>query len=525
MNFSVIKNNWIPVRYLKEDNLDSDCIKEISIKKVFEDAHKIKEICDENEMVNLGIYRLLIAFCMDMYNIKTSEDKDILLEAETFDIDIFDKYILGCEKNGNCFDLFDDIVPFLQTGCIKPDALLKPVSTISDFDTKGTETTFFGGKRADLYAFTPAECARKLCQKMTTVIKSKQGEGYLAFSPLQNAIFMLHKGESLKQTIIFNSLTQDEWEINGICPYYGNEKISGPAWRQGKQEDRGKEYVKPVESLLSMLTFMPVNIKLCPNEEDGLVHDTYYTPKTYKDKSLAKEDLKKDFIYRFEDPMVVIKSDKDKNTGELKRYVASIDPGVGLWETIDAFHAYSDKRNEIPLIIPEDKDAIIEIETWSPCKNANGKGVIFHQSFSLNPTIIEKMSKAEITEETTSFSEVISNVKVPIKKALKNQAFSEDIVKKKIIPEIQSKLRLYMNAVYFSIYIPKLNCIDLDKDPFGIDRYENEFWNETMDQFERIINNYMEKFPNSYNYIKAKQEMEKQLHLYFNSKKRNQEVL
>ena len=281
VTYSIINEKWIPVKYTSSENVEY-----ISLKTLFNDAHIIDSISDENDMTNLGILRLACVFLMDMAKMENVDDRKNLLKKSSFDMSVFNEYINACEKHGNCFDLFDINFPFLQTPNMNDGE--KFVSNISDFACSGTETLFFGGKYESLYAFTPAQCARSLCQKMTTVIKDG-GSGYHTFFPIKNAIFMLCKGKNLYETIVLNSISKNEWISQGTIYNYGTEKekgMKGPFWMQTPSVSGEKVDIEL--SLLAMMTFMPVNINLIL-DDDGLVRRVYYTGKILQQKVLLQK--------------------------------------------------------------------------------------------------------------------------------------------------------------------------------------------------------------------------------------------
>lgn len=507
MYFSVINDKWIPVTYM--DNTH----KEISIRDAFEKAETIKEISADFEMSNLAVIRLLVAFYMDIYRPETKEDRENDLIKISFDIVKFDKYVNECNKDGECFNLFDEKRPFLQTGMMNVKNGLKAISNISDITTSGTETTFFGGKNENRYSFTPAECALSLCTKMATVFKSKQGTGYLAFTPLQNAIFMLNKGKNLKETIILNAIAKKEWLSTETFFKYGTEEgMKGPFWKQGVKKDLNGELVEMEYSLLSMMTFMPVNIKLIP-EENGMVKKVAYTSKKYANKKDEKNP-ERDPIELFKDPMVILKrvdikeNEKKKIRAETIYKTLEYDQSVGFWETIEALHIGNGKTVFKPMIIPE-SNTVGKVEVWSACKNGDGKGVVLHDMFDIKMNLFN-IDEAEIIDDSESFKNIIYNFNnKSIKKAFENVSVK---LASRYINDIQKEFRLYMSNTYFDEYIPKLNeCEDV----FEASGIKDEYKNKTILQFKEIALNYVKKFPSDFQGLIKQEECVKEINKYF----------
>lgn len=515
MKYSIITEDWIPVLYKNGET------REISLRKVFEDAHLIETVADELEMNNLGFIRLLCVFYMDAYRPEIEEDRIDELKKKSFDMETFDSYVTMCEKSGNCFDLFDEKVPFLQTGHMEgKKKSYNPVSRISDFECNGLETTFFHGNNEKNYSFTPAECARKLCQKMTTVIKAKQGEGFLGFFPLQNAIFMINRGRTLRETIILNSLSKAEWLSSGTFFDYGTEENrKGPSWRQGEKTDIKKERVYPETSLLSMMTFMPVNIKLIV-EDNGLVKEALYTPKKFKDGSNDNAFESSNPIYKYYDPMVMLEiAVKSEKTGEDKTAIVPVklDPSVGLWEMIDCLYTKTGRNIIRPRVLPAKTNSIIMIETWSPCKNGNGKGIIYHDRFEINTEILGGISLEEIINSSENYEMIIQGFNARKVKSAFN-AMSKELGEKKYIKEIQSEFRQYMNINYFPVFIKKINEFGEDN-PIEAAMYIKEFRNNTLEAFMTIALDYLDKLPNTFHYLKTKEKCKQEIRKYFCSLK------
>lgn len=511
MGYSVITQKWIPVTYLTGES------QYLSIRDIFEDAHKIKCISDNNEMTNLGILRLLIVFFMDAYKMEHFSDREELFNAESFDISVFDAYVSECEKIGNCFDLFDEYVPFLQTGNMS-NKKISQVSRIGDFECNDTEVTFFNGKLEKYYEFTPAECVRRMCQRMSTVFKSQQGGGFQAFNPLLNAIFMLNKCDNLKDTIIMNSVSKREWieEPGNIFKYGTEPEMKGPVWRHGTINDLGEEKV-PIElSLLGMMTFMTANIKLII-DDDGKVRNIYFTSKTIKSRGKERPDEKEPFMF-FEDPMTVIEITENKD-GKESHKPLTLDPSVGLWEVLDALHVSTKKRVIKPLVLRSDLVSK-EIETWSPCKkDGKTKGIVFHDIFQIKPELLNNINVETVKGDSENFASIIENFG---NKKMK-EVFNKLSDCRNYLTEIQREFRQYMNIMYISHYLDgmaKLNKFNFRE----CMEYRKKFMDETIEAFHKIALDKIDRIPGYYKNMKQKEQCKKQINSYFYGLKKKEEV-
>lgn len=505
MNYSVITENWIPVTYKTGET------KDISLRKLFQEAHLIDRVSDDFEMTNLGIIRLLCVFYMDAYKPMRKKDRESDLLKKSFNMETFDNYVKECEKIGPCFDLFDDKVPFLQTGDMSAQTESSPVSRISNFEFSGTEITFYNGQNENDYCFSPKDCVKRLCQKMTTVIKM-QGQGFLTFNPLLNAVFMLNKGNNLFETIILNSLSKNEWLSTGTIFKYGTEdEMQGPSWRQGEKIYIKKERIYPELSLLNMMTFLSENIKLIL-DEDGYVRRVLYAGKKYKDDKNDKKNQEvkaEDPLLQYYDPMVM---HEQGSKGTI--LVSTLDPSVGLWSMVDALYTKVGKKIIRPYVLPSNTNEIITVETWSPCKNGNGKGIVYHDEFSINTNILDGISIEEVANSSENYVSIIQGFKTAgIKRAFLDLNSGDR--KYKNIGEIQRQFRLYMNMTYFPVYINRLNEMK-DESPIEIALYRKEYKKDVLDAFEEISLKYLNHFPNDFRNLKAKQKCIKEIKNYFN---------
>lgn len=503
MKFSVIENKWIPVQYT---NGESEIV---SIREAFQKANEIKELAADFEMTNLAVYRLLFAFYMDIYRPEKKSDKEADLEKETFDMNLFDEYISECRKDGECFDLFDPKKPFLQTANMDTTDNLKSVAVLSEVAKAATETTFFFGKREDEYAFTPEMCALELCTKSATVFKAKQGEGYQSFTPLQNAIFMLNKGKNLKETIILNAIPKQVWlETETMFKYGTEEGLCGPTWKQGEKTDHKKNLVEVEYSLLSMMTFMPVNIKLV-QDEDGLVRRIAYTSKRYARKKENEND-ERDPIEMFQDPYTIQKKIEAKKNGVVieQHYRAlEYDHTKGFWETIEAIHVGSGKNIFKPLCIPD--DSIRTLEIWSACKNGNGRGIVLHEIFDIKMDFLV-CSNREIIDDSMIFENIINNFGCKyIKEHFANISL---VLRDKYISDIQRLMRQYMSMTYFKDYINKINVCE---DPFESEDIRKDYKISTIYAFRDIALNYLDQFDKSFKSLKNQTKCRKAINVYF----------
>lgn len=243
-SFNVLTDPWIPT-------IDaSGKITERGIVDTLLQAHSLVGISDPAPPIEFGIYRLLIAFVMDAYQLRTLDQLEDLVGAGAFDGTVIDDYVatVGRER----FDLFDVNHPFLQSPPEegigeKPDLVVRLFQHLPS----GTFATHFHHASEDSHAICPADCVRGL-----VTIAPFMTAGGAGYSPSVNGAppwYVLVRGRNLFETICLNCYVLDP-------RLYGEP----PAWRStvrvGPKEER------KCSSLLEALTWRPRRVRLIPGE-------------------------------------------------------------------------------------------------------------------------------------------------------------------------------------------------------------------------------------------------------------------
>lgn len=243
IGFDVLTEPWIPV-------VDgSGQIRQMGLAEAVDSADRLRRICDPSPPIEAGLYRLLVAFIMDAYELRSLDDIEAMLEARRFDSDRLRAYAKRC---GHCFDLFDKDRPFLQSaGNSRGDSVTKtkPIAELAQHVPSGTfSSVFFHGLASD-HAFSPAVCARLLAS-----IAPFMTAGGAGLSPSINGIppwYVLIRGRNLFETLLLNAAC-DEDRDPGV-----------PAWRDGPVIP--KKEIKRF-GLLQGLTWRPRFVRLVPDK-------------------------------------------------------------------------------------------------------------------------------------------------------------------------------------------------------------------------------------------------------------------
>ena len=197
-SFDVLIKPWIPVV-----DLSGGPPKEMGILEALERAHELREISDPSPLIRFGLYRILIAFIMDAFEIRRLEHIESLLNAGRFDPATLKRYTEEiCDPSR--FDLFDKDRPFLQAE--RNEELdgteREMIARLFQHLPCGSFNTHFHHQRDDSHAVTPAVCARALAA--LPPFMTAGGAGY---SPSINGappLYVLIAADSLFETLAMN---------------------------------------------------------------------------------------------------------------------------------------------------------------------------------------------------------------------------------------------------------------------------------------------------------------------------------
>src|SRR4051812_21932752 len=105
--FDLIDTPWIPV--VRDDGTTG----ELGLRDLFAQAHELREIRDPIPTVEYGLYRLLAALTLDIFELKPGDVHEWgeMFQSGRWDVKRINGYFL---RHARLFRLFDPERPFLQ---------------------------------------------------------------------------------------------------------------------------------------------------------------------------------------------------------------------------------------------------------------------------------------------------------------------------------------------------------------------------------------------------------------------------
>lgn len=245
-SFDVLTRPWIP-----SSLRSTGVIEERGVLDTLEMAHGLAEITDPSPLVRFGLYRLLIAFVIDAYELRNLDDLIHLLEAGRFDRTRLEAYVDTCGRS--CFDLFDENCPFMQAERNDElDRKIHPVRRLFRHLPCGTNVAHFHHNSSREDAIAPAPCARAIAS-----VPPFMTAGGAGLSPSINGSpprYALISGASLFEYLCLNACVLPIASANGDAPV---------AWRNN---DPVAPAAKSRYSLLQALTWQPRRMRLMPSD-------------------------------------------------------------------------------------------------------------------------------------------------------------------------------------------------------------------------------------------------------------------
>lgn len=506
MNFNIITEPWIPVRYL------DGSFKELGVKEVFEQAHLIEKIEDVNIKYVYGILNLLLAFSYNIFSLKNIEEKGELLEKGYFDKINFENYIKQCEdKRKDCFDLFGEN-PFYQVKRVEGDkrkeAMVGKIAL--DYPSGNNGVHFVPqvavGKNLDCKEFTKALCSYSLFQAVQDATNSASGVN----GGMNYPLYMILRGKNLFLTLVLNMITEFTWKqlLGEDSKYLGNA-----AWEIDTTY-LPKEKTKQV-SLVEGLTFQNrfVTIKDAFVKENKIyIKSIYFGPGRVFEKLVTRKVGDKlasveDSLWRQPNGIYFEKSvDLGKKKNSEMATVVKLLTAVGekpIWQQMSFFFNENSKYR-VPIVVEyielkREKYITDKILNYSIYYNSlsDGKYPPLQEGVYMNNIPVSILENKRLLK---NFNDFISFI-VDMGKVLRSELFDDS----KQISKLQTIYYDRLEKDFLPKIIAKFGTI-LDLNESSIEEL-NVYRSNIVEQLKKLINRiYLENVSQIYStqYFKIK---------------------
>ncbi|HEX8237989.1 MAG TPA: type I-E CRISPR-associated protein Cse1/CasA [Abditibacteriaceae bacterium] len=231
---------WIPVLNKQGE------VREVGVVEVLCNAHEWINVQHSLPIVECGLYRLLMAFVLDIFQPEDEYDWAALWNVGRFDGSVVQKYF---EEHHDRFELFSSTHPFLQSPDTEGDD--KPLAGLLPSQPSGTNAAHFHHQVESEFAVSPAAATQLL-----TAIPSFMTAGGAGLSPSINGAppwYVLLQGNNLFETLLLNTV---------VLQFTTAQEKGVPIWRNPepvRKED------KTEAGLLQSLTWQPRRILLRPH--------------------------------------------------------------------------------------------------------------------------------------------------------------------------------------------------------------------------------------------------------------------
>ncbi|HOF89306.1 MAG TPA: type I-E CRISPR-associated protein Cse1/CasA [Armatimonadota bacterium] len=244
-SFDLRDEPWIPVLRL------DGTAELLGLRRVLDEAHRLRAMHDPFPTVEFGLYRLLVALLLDIAAPDSLAALGGLLRQGRLDPAALDAYFT---RWADRFDLFHPRYPFLQTAAMAGDAA-KPLAGLFAAIPSGTNAVHFHHAREDDFGVCSAMAARLL-----TTLAPFMTAGGAGLSPSINGAppwYVLVQGQTLFETLCLNLPVLEIPTAAGTAP---------PAWRNPEPVEV-RRYRQT--SVPEAFTWRPRRLRLLPEAGPG----------------------------------------------------------------------------------------------------------------------------------------------------------------------------------------------------------------------------------------------------------------
>ncbi|MBA7527501.1 CRISPR-associated protein CasA/Cse1 [subsurface metagenome] len=300
LSFNLLDDPWIPC-ILKSKELQI-----LSIKEVLLNSSTIEDISSENPLINISIYRLLLAILHRNFGPKNLTEWIKIYEAKKWDQLIIDNYFkIWFHK----FELFNE--PEYRFYQIQVPEISKktPITVLNHALSSGNNTALFDHTWDSEISSIPIDQAVRLLLSFQNyaVGGGRSIPFNYSHAPLMAGISILVKGNNLFETLMLNFIRYDD--THPFKQTQDHQDI--PFWERNDKVLHQEKDGRYPYGYLDYLTWQSRRIWLLPIVED--------TDIKVKEVFIAQgEKIKGDWFQHAQDPLMAYKRNKKNEIEALK---------------------------------------------------------------------------------------------------------------------------------------------------------------------------------------------------------------
>jgi len=300
LSFNLLDDPWIPCI------LKSKVFQMLSIKEVLLDAPTIQDISSENPLINISIYRLLLAILHRNFGPNNLTEWIKIYEAREWDQSVLDNYFkIWYHK----FELFNEPKNRFYQIQVPEISKKTPITVLNQTLSSGSNTALFDHTwDSEFPSITIGQAVRLLLSFQNYALSGgKSIPYYYSYAPMIVGVAVMVKGNNLFETLMLNFIRYD----NSHPFKQAQDHQDIPFWeRDNKVLHQEKDGRYPY-GYLDYLTWQSRRIWFLPIVENTGIR--------VKEVFIAQgEKIKRDWFQHAQDPQMAYKRNKKNEIVALK---------------------------------------------------------------------------------------------------------------------------------------------------------------------------------------------------------------
>jgi CRISPR system Cascade subunit CasA len=328
ISFNLLDEPWIPY-------VDLNGVGKIAgLRECLKEAHKIKAIAHSNPLIEISIYRLLLAILHRNFGPSSKNEWKRLYDLEKWDYSIISLYFNKWNKKFDLFGENDDRFYQIQSDIVGDKKKTTSISKIDHTYASGNNASLFDHSWDHMEKkLSFAQVARLLIAYQNYALGGGVSKPYnYSHGPLVTGFVSFLKGKNLFDTLMLNMVIYNE-----SSPFDQEISEDKPFWERSLDEkkdlDEDKSGRYPI-GYLDYLTFQSRRIWLIPEEKNGEFYISHFYQRQ-GEKIIIDWDLAPFKVY----------SKREKGEFKGKYLPINLQANKQVWRDLDTLISLNDKQD------------------------------------------------------------------------------------------------------------------------------------------------------------------------------------